>query len=104
MDVALLTQIEVEAVVALVPYSCDGDCLAAVTFYILLQLLSGLHDQFDVVSQVVVASNFEFLGVEFSGKIAILTHTKVVAISTHEARSDDGSHVAADALVIVVGC
>ncbi len=52
---------------------------------------------------MVVAANFELFGVDVSGKIAVLAHGEVIAVSADETGSDDGSHVAAHTLVVVVG-
>ena len=40
--------------------------------------------------------------VEWSREVAVLTQTEVVAIGTYETSSYDRSHVATDALILVV--
>ena len=101
---ALFTQIKVKTVLALVSDPHNRHHLTPVALDILSNLSPWLHNQFYTVSFMVVTSYLEFVVLSRPRKVAILAETKVVAICADEASADDGPHVAADALVLVVCC
>ena len=51
---------------------------------------------------MVVASDFDEAKVLEALKVTILTEAEVVAVSTHEAGSDDGVHETQDTVVVIM--
>ena len=100
---ALFAQVKIEAVFAFISNSHNWNHLAAVALYILADLSPRLNNKLNSMSLMVMAAHFELVIVSWSRKVAILTQTKVVTICADKTSPDDWSHVAADALVLVVG-
>jgi hypothetical protein len=98
-SIALFAEIEVEAVITLVPNILDGHLLTSVTLYILLDSLSRLNNQFYFVL-VSVTPHFQVL--VGSCEVAVLAKTKMVAIGADKASTYDWSHVATHAFILVV--
>ena len=100
--VAVVAEVEVEAVVALVPHVLDRHLSAPVALHHLLHRLPGLHYDLDAVLFRGVAPDLECL--ERSGEVAVLAEAEMGAVCAHKAGAYDWLHVAADTLVLVVRC
>lgn len=99
--IALLTEVKVKAVVALIPHILNGHLPAPIALHILLNCLPGLNYELNTML-LSVASYFKVL--EWSSEVTVLTKREMVAVGADEASSDNRPHIATDALVLVVGC
>jgi hypothetical protein len=97
--VALLTEIKVETVLTLVSHSLNWHFRAAITFHILFDALSWLHNQ---LYSMFIGMASDFQSMEWSREVTVLAETEMVAIRTHKASSNDRPHITTDAFVLVM--
>jgi len=97
----VFTEIKIKTVFAFISNPDYRIHLTSMTFNIFPYLLSGLHYQFNSMCRI-MASDLQFALIVLSCKVAILTHTKMNTISTDKACTDYGSHITANAFVIIV--
>lgn len=101
--IALLAQIKVEAVVTFVSYPHYWHLLAAMAFYVLSDLLSWFDNKLNLVRLMIMTSNFQCFHVIGPRKETILAHAEMAAVGTNETSTDDGSHIATNTLIVVMG-
>jgi hypothetical protein len=72
-------------------------------FYVLPDLLSWFDNKLNLVRLMIMSSNFQCFHIIGPRKETILAHTEMAAVCTNETPSDDWSHVATNAFVVVMG-
>lgn len=100
--VAVVAEVKVKAVVALVPHVLYRHLSTTVALHHFFYHLPWLHYDLNAVLLRGMASHFE--GLERSCKVAVLAEAEVRAVCTDKASTYDWLHVAANALVLVVSC
>ena len=104
MDIAFLTKIKVKTIFTFITNSYNRHLLATMTFYVLPNLLPWLYNQFNMMSLMIMTSNFQFFNIQRSREVTILTHTKVNTVSTNKACPYNWAHIATHTFLIIVCC
>lgn len=102
LQVTFLAEIKVEAVIALVPHTNNGEHLAAMTLHELFYLSPGLNYELNFVSLAVVSSYLHAVVVFLPREVAVLTQAEVVAVGANKTGSDNRAHVTKHTLLICV--
>ena len=99
--VAVLAEVEIEAIVALPAYSDDRHFLTSTALYELPDVLPWFYYHLDLMALWVVPTYFDsFL---IACEEAVLAHAVVLAVAADEERADDWAHEAIHALAVAVG-
>jgi hypothetical protein len=98
-----LAIIKIKALIALVPYICNGHCATPITFDWLFYCLTRLHYYLNtmVICWVIVAANLQTF--ERCSEVAVLTYSKMRASGTNKTSSYYRLSVTAYTLVIAMG-
>lgn len=100
--IALLTKIEIEAIITFIAYVSDRYDTTTIAFDIFLHSLTGLDNKLNAVLILVMTSDPQTLIV--SSKITVLAQTKMPAIGANKTGSYNRFHVATHTIVVAMSC